>query len=292
MPLPEPTYSNAYRSEQVWAQARHRGREKLEILSPLLKTSRFGRDLVAFETIDSTNRVASSWAADGAPDGAVVLAEYQEQGRGRFRRTWLAAPGKNLMFTLVLRPRFDPHLLHLVMLSCSVAVADSIGECTGFLDPDIKWPNDVLLNERKCCGMLMETSFTGGNPAGTSGAVLGVGLNVNQTDFPPEISPSATSVALESGRHVDRMVLLANILNRLERFIDEIPHDNGASIRGRFVQRMEGLGRTVDVYTGEDGDRLRGVISGISEQGALLLDTESGRHELLAGDVSFREDLS
>ena len=185
----------------------------IETIQSGLKTTTFGRTLRYHESVGSTNTVAAAWAKAGAAEGSVVLAEYQTQGRGRLGRTWQAAAGLNLMFSVVLRPTLPPDHLGLISLAAGVALAEAIREQVPSLNPQIKWPNDVLISNRKCCGLLLEASHTSpSNPT----VILGIGLNVNQIVFPSALAHTATSLCQECGHEVPRAALLATSLNHLE----------------------------------------------------------------------------
>src|SRR5690606_12415094 len=147
------------------------------------RTARFGRTHRALGATGSTNADALAWATEGAPDGALVTAEHQTAGRGRHGRTWTDAPGLSLLASLLLRPTLPPDRLGLLPLAAGLAAADAVESVTGLV-PRLKWPNDVLLGGRKVGGLLLESRL-GDGPATV---VLGLGLNVGQADFPPELA--------------------------------------------------------------------------------------------------------
>ncbi|GIV61528.1 MAG: biotin--[acetyl-CoA-carboxylase] ligase [Rhodothermaceae bacterium] len=255
-----------------------------DAVAPLLRTTRFGRALRGYATVPSTNTLAAGWAAEGAPEGAVVLAEYQTAGRGRLGRTWDARPGQNLMFSTILRPTLPPDRLGLITLAASVAVAEAVEAFTAPLVPAIKWPNDLLLEGRKCCGMLLEASFEA-HPGGRAAVILGIGLNVNQFEFPPALADRATSLLLAGGRPVPRAPLLARLLERLEIRYEALLRDGGASIRAAYLERLDGLQQPVTLYLA-DGSSRTGILEGITETGALRLRTPDGPRVFHAGDVT------
>ena len=255
-----------------------------EALASLLRTRRFGRALRAYASVGSTNTEAAAWAAGGAPEGAVVLAELQTAGRGRMGRTWEARAGQNLTFSVVLRPPLPPERLGLLTLAASVAVAETVSAFTAPLEAGIKWPNDVLLEGRKCCGMLLESSFSGQK---TPAVILGIGLNVNQDAFPPALADRATSMLLATGRQTPRAPLLAALLTRLEQVYDRLVHDGGAALRQAYEARLAGLGRPATLYLAGTQTPVRGVLAGITETGALRVETGDGLRLFHAGEVSF-----
>lgn len=251
-------------------------------LHAALDSACFGRPARGFASCPSTNAEAADWARAGAPEGALVVTDHQTAGRGRLGRGWNDAPGQNLLFSVVLRPALPPHRLGLVTLAGGVAVAESIAEWTAPVEPRIKWPNDVLLDSRKCCGMLLESSLRP-DPF----VVLGIGLNVNQTEFPPPLAGRATSLRLETGRLIPRAALLRQILARLDYWTGRLATDD-ATVREAFVTRMVGRGERAEVRLSDNDAPVVGVIEGIDTAGALRFRTDDGVRTLHAGEVTFR----
>lgn len=249
-----------------------------------LETERFGQSMEGFETVGSTNTVVSEWARDEAPEGSVAVTEYQSSGRGRHGRSWDAKKGQNLMFSVLLRPILEVDQLGLITVAASVAVAEAID---GFVSPHravLKWPNDVFLEGRKTCGMLLESSVSGQQEAEV--VVLGVGLNVNQTDFSEDLSGTATSLRLTTGRPVPRAPLFSHLLRRLERRYDAVQRGNAEAVRTAFQDRLRSLSESRTLRIPETGETISGIVRGITETGALRLDTPEGPKRLHAGDVT------
>lgn len=253
-------------------------------LDAALRTERFGRVVRGFETCGSTNTEAMAWARDGAPEGALVLTEHQAAGRGRFGRTWHDTSGQSLLFSVVLRPALPPDRLGLVTLAGGLAVTEAVADVAAPADPAIKWPNDVLLGGRKCCGMLLESSLGGPSPF----VVLGIGLNVNQQAFPDEIAERATSLRLETGQLILRTSLLARLLGRLEHWTDQLALGGEDAVRQAFIARMAGLGKPATVRLAGRDQRLEGTVEGVDATGALRLRVGETVHILHAGDVTLR----
>ena len=250
-----------------------------------LETDRFGRPLRGVETVGSTNTAAAEWARDGAPDGSVVVTEYQSAGRGRHGRTWTARKGQNLMFSVVLRPTLSADRLGLITVAASVAVAEAVD---AFVSPHraaLKWPNDVLLEGRKTCGMLLESSLSGPE---AEVVVLGVGLNVNQTAFPDALADTATSLRLTAGRAVPRAPLFARLLRRLETRYDAVQAEGGGAVRAAFHDRLAALGERATFRVADDEAPVTGVVRGITDAGALRLDTPDGPRVVHAGNATGR----
>jgi BirA family biotin operon repressor/biotin-[acetyl-CoA-carboxylase] ligase len=237
-----------------------------------------------FESVGSTNTAAAEWARDGAPDGSVVVTEYQSAGRGRHGRSWDAKKGQNLMFSVVLRPALAPDRLGLLTVAASVAVAEAVDD---FVTPHraaLKWPNDVLLEGRKTCGMLLESSISGRQAAEV--VILGVGLNVNQTTFPEALADTATSLRLVAGRAVPRAPLFARLLAGLEARYDAVQGGEAAAVRAAFHDRLAARGEARTLRVSDTGDTVTGVVQGITATGALRLDTPDGPTVVHAGDVT------
>lgn len=251
-----------------------------------LDTDRFGRSMRGFETVTSTNTEATDWAREGAPEGSVVVAEYQSAGRGRHGRTWTAKKGQNLMFSVVLRPDLDAERLGLIPVAASVAVAEAVDAFVAPHRAVLKWPNDVLLEGRKTCGMLLESSLSRQRDATV--VVLGVGMNVNQTDFPEALVDTATSLRLTTGRAVSRPPLFARLLQRLEAQYDAVQGGQANEIRAAFHERLATLDERTALHVAETGETLTGIVRGVTETGALRLDTPDGPHTVHAGDVTTR----
>jgi BirA family biotin operon repressor/biotin-[acetyl-CoA-carboxylase] ligase len=252
-----------------------------------LQTEHFGRRMRGYESVDSTNTHAAHWAAEGAPEGSVVVTEYQTAGRGRHGRTWTADAGKNLMFSVVLRPDLPPDRLGLITLCGGVAVAETV-EGSAPLRATIKWPNDVLLRGRKCCGMLLESSLSGQRDGPPEFVILGIGLNVNQDRFPPEIADQATSIQQAAHRPIERAPLFAELLLHLERRYQSLFEDDGASVRDAYEERLHDKGRPITLrFTGSE-QTIRGTVRGITSDGALRLGTPTGIETVRAGEVTSR----
>lgn len=254
----------------------------IDALSSALETERFGHPARGYYVTDSTNVRAQEWARNGAAEGSLVLAEKQTRGRGRRGRPWQAQQGKNLTFSIILRPKMPAGRLGLITLASALAVAEAVASFVQPLEPVLKWPNDVLLAGQKCCGILLETVFERGT---ASTVVLGIGLNVNQDTFPPELKERATSLLLETGRHVPRVPLLARLLKRLERRYNSLSQDGGKAVRSSFEDRLR-LGQALTLRFAETGTTVTGHLHGIDTDGALLLNTAEGLRSFYAGDVT------
>ena len=192
------------------------------------------RDIRWFARIDSTNRYLLAEAALGCRRGVVAVADEQTAGRGRHGRTWTAAPGAALLVSVLLRPDLPPERLHLVTLAAAVAAADAVRAVGGF-DARVKWPNDLVVDDRKLAGILAEAD-------GAGAVVVGMGLNVRADAFPPELADLATACDLHAARPVDRGDLLVAWLLALDAHLDALD-----GVVAAAAERSATLGRRVRV---------------------------------------------
>lgn len=244
-----------------------------------LETRVLGRSPVCFLELDSTNALATRAALAGAAHGTVVLAEHQKAGRGRLGRSWFSPPGVGLWFSLILRYELTVARTWLLTLGAAVALSDAVEASTG-VRPDVRWPNDLYLNDRKLAGILTEVRGGDDRP---DFAVLGIGINVNQevADFPAGLRDTATSLRCGTGRTHDRTALLAEALRALEQVYASL---DAESIRVRWAGKTRMLGKPVCIDT--DAGPVRGVAEDVGADGALLVRGEDGGvTRVLAGDV-------
>jgi len=235
-----------------------------------LKTRLFTGPVHHFETLDSTNDLAKELAARGAPEGTVVVAETQTRGRGRLDREWNSPPGVGLYVSLVLRPMLPPMELPQITLTTAVAVVRAVRRVAG-LAPGIKWPNDLLINGKKLGGILteMETEIDR-----IRHVVVGLGLNVNNPGFPPELTATATSLALEAGRTFSRVNLLQAWLEEFEALYGRFLNQGFPEILEEWKGAAVTLGKMVTVRQGPR--EISGQALDVAPDGALLLRTADG----------------
>lgn len=252
---------------------------KEQILSGL-GTRWAGREIVYFKEIDSTNRYARTLAREGAAHGTLVLADTQTAGRGRRGRGWISPAGSSISMTLILRPDMPPAQVAKISLLTALATANAIRRVTG-LNARIKWPNDIVAEGRKVCGMLMEMDAT---PERVASVVAGVGINVHQTQFPEEIAHSASSLDLLAGGRVSRSDIVRAFLQEYER----VWALGDEAMMCAYRERSATIGQRVQVI-GLNGT-YTGTAEGVTESGSLLVRAdEDGRvREVLAADVSVR----
>ncbi len=249
-----------------------------------LKTKTFGNKIYAFETIDSTNNCGKVLASVGALEGVVIIAEEQTAGKGRLGRTWQANPGENLTFSLLLRPRVSPDALNLLPLYIAVAVAEAIERVVD-LKVECKWPNDLLVNGKKIGGILIEGSVKENI---VEHVVIGLGLNVNQTQFSPDFKTRATSLRLESRQQVDRTKLFREVISLLETQYKSYAKTAFRSVIPLWEKRSTMLNKPILVS--QSGNVFSGTVKGLSPEGGLVLETDGMTKTLFAGDVTILGD--
>lgn len=255
----------------------------LDEIQRRLTTRRVGRRMELYDEVDSTNTRAVLLARqDPSADGAVIIAEYQTQGRGRLGRQWLAPPGSSLLMSLILRPRLLPSQAQRATMTCALAAVQAVAQVTS-LQASIKWPNDIVLAGRKLGGLLTELGLRGPE---LDYIVVGIGLNVNlDTTALGEVTAPPTSLSSVLGRRVSRLDLLVTFLQALEPLEDQVRQ--GVSPIGLWREHLSTLGKPVQVTF--EGDAIVGIAEDVDEDGALLVRTSGGDlRTILAGDVTLR----
>ena len=254
-------------------------------LSPVAITSnlatRFiGQRVICYPRLTSTMDIAKRQAQQGAREGTVIVAEEQTAGRGRIKRTWLSPRG-SIALSIIFYPQLA-YLSSLIMVA-SLAVVHSIEQVTG-LKSQIKGPNDVLVNDKKVCGILIESDVKGNS---VDYAIIGIGVNVNLrlVEF-PQISPTATSLSHELGRDVSRLDVIRCLLAEAERLYLALP--TGDSVYQEWRDNLVTLGKKVQVRSG--ATTYKGVAESVASDGSLLLRQSDGNLiKIVAGDVTLRE---
>jgi len=242
-----------------------------------------GRDIRVFQETSSTNDVAEKLARDGAPEGVVVFAESQTKGRGRLGRHWLSPAKKGLWFSVLLRPDLRPQAATQLTVAAATSLARAIRSQTG-LQPEIKWPNDILLGGKKAAGILTELSAELDH---IRYVIIGVGVDVNVAalDFPPELRKLATSLRIESGQPVSRADLAVAVLRELDADYARIYGGGFEALADEWEERCSTLGRNVSIHIGNRN--VAGRAESLDADGALLVRTQHGRLErIIGGDVT------
>jgi BirA family biotin operon repressor/biotin-[acetyl-CoA-carboxylase] ligase len=257
-----------------------------DLLARLDHVQTIGRDIRVFQETTSTNDVVEKLARDGVNEGVVVFAEAQSKGRGRLGRKWLSPPGKGLWFSVLLRPALRPQAATQLTVASATALRRAIAAQTG-LNPEIKWPNDILLGQRKVAGILTELKAELDR---VNYLILGIGVDVNlsPSDFPPDLSKTATSLSAELGRPVSRADLAVAVLRELDADYARVKANGFAAIAEEWESHCTTLGRNVSITIGER--QIRGRAESLGDEGALLLRTEHGHLErIVGGDVTLEK---
>lgn len=255
---------------------------KNELVS-IRKTRWVGTEICYFDVTDSTNTQAKSLGEGDAPNGTLVVAGKQESGRGRRGRSFESPAGTGIFMTLLLRPEIEPQNASMLTLVSALAVAKGIEHMVD-LPVQIKWPNDIVINGKKVCGILTEMSA---QMDYVNYIVIGIGINVGNEEFPEEIKDVATSIYLESGKHVNRAMLIEKIWEEFEDYYELYEK----------TQDLSSLVKEYDSYLVNRGQKVRvldskepyeGKAMGITDRGELIVDTWEARRLVSAGEVSVR----
>lgn len=249
-----------------------------------LKTTWAGRNLVFLNTTDSTNEEAKRQAKAGAPHGTLVVAEVQTSGRGRRGRSWESPKGSGIWISLLLRPEFEPTHASVLTLVAAMAVEEAVRRQTG-ISASIKWPNDIVADGRKLCGILTEMN-TDGNVI--QYVIVGIGINANMSEFPEEISKTATSLKLISGKNINRAELAAQVMRSWEHYYEIFLKTLDLSeLKTEYNERLINRKKEVRVLASQGA--YTGISKGINEKGELLVELPDGElRAVLSGEVSVR----
>lgn len=244
--------------------------------------SMFIPEILRFESLPSTNREAAGFAMPGAREGLCVVAREQTAGRGRFRRQWLSPKDAGLYFSIILRPQLEQTSWPLLTLMAAVAVHETLLEACA-LQTDIKWPNDILVNEKKLGGILAETIGTALGAA----VVLGIGINLTDRSFPPELEALATSVEASTRQPPDLEVVLETLVRSLGKHYEALHEPNGPeAIVSEWCARSS-YAQAKRVLVGEAGESFVGTTRGLERDGALRVESDAGEIRIVrAGDVT------
>lgn len=242
-------------------------------LQQFLTTERYGRHVHYYDTVESTQLVAHELVRSGAPDGTVVIAEHQTAGRGRMMREWESSEGKGIWMTVIIRPNVAPHQAPQFTLVTAVSIVQAMKACFNNFTPEIKWPNDILVNGKKTTGILTEMVAEADR---IQALLIGIGINVNQQpeDFPDELQNIATSIAIEEGEQIERVHFVANVLDFLEHYSNHYVKNGFGMIKTLWEQSSGTIGKQVKATT------LREVVEGeaisITESGVLEIRQANG----------------
>jgi BirA family biotin operon repressor/biotin-[acetyl-CoA-carboxylase] ligase len=257
--------------------------ELQEFLPAELVGSLIGHKLYYYLEIDSTNDEAYRLGAAGAPEGAVVLADSQTQGKGRMQRVWHSPAGSNVYTSLILRPHFPPGTAPQISLVAGVAVAELLEHyCPGRVE--LKWPNDVLVEGRKICGILAQMKTAGEE---IDFVVVGIGINVNIriNQFPVEIQDIVTSLIEETGREISRKELIINLYEKFAKWYKTLLENDFDAVKKKWLSLSPMIGKNVQIIS--QNDKIIGKALGLTDDGSLIIITAANEElKISAGDAT------
>lgn len=248
-----------------------------------LQTAWAGKTCLCFTSLDSTNDYGKQLSKTEGVHGTLIVADTQTAGKGRRGRVWQSPKGTTISMSLCLEPELPTEKVAGLTLVMALAVAEGIKEMTG-ADPKIKWPNDIVLNGKKICGILTELCFKEGGYA----VIIGAGINVNTEVFPEELRDLASSLKIETGMEVSREKLIASVMNHFEKFYRQyLQTEDFSLLKDRYETMLANMGREVRVL--DPQNPFTGVAKGINSAGNLLVVCEDGEEKCIySGEVSVR----
>ena len=253
-------------------------------IKSLMHTDWVAKEVLYFDTIDSTNTKAQELAEKGYPSGTLVVADKQESGKGRRGRSWVSPSGTGIFMTLMIKPDINPNNASMLTLVAALAVAKAITSVTGE-EAMIKWPNDIVVNGKKVCGILteMNAQFDYINHI-----VVGIGINVHNESFPEEISQMASSLMIEAGgKMFHRAQIIAETMSYFEQYYDTFLKTQDLSALVREYDKLL-VNRNKSVRVLDPKEPFDGKAMGITPKGELIVDTWESRKLVSSGEVSVR----
>ncbi|RXJ03977.1 biotin--[acetyl-CoA-carboxylase] ligase [Anaerobacillus alkaliphilus] len=247
-----------------------------------LKTNYIGKHVVYEKSVSSTQEIAHRLAREKVAEGTIVVADEQVGGKGRLGRAWFSPIGTGIWMSMILKPKIPPQRAPQLTLLAAVAVIRGIHAATG-LHCDIKWPNDILLKGKKLVGILTEMQA---DPDQIHSVIIGIGINVNQKNFPDEIKEIATSLSLEKGEDVNRALVMQSIMAEFEQLYELFLKDGFLPIKQMWEAHATTIGRRITARTVSGA--IEGFAKGITEDGVLLLEDDFGTiHKIYSADIDF-----
>lgn len=249
-----------------------------------LNTRFWGQNAVFFDEADSTNNIIKKMAEDGAKHGTLAIAEVQTAGRGRRGRSWSSPKGSGIWMSFLLRPDMAPQNVSMLTLVAALAARTAVLEETG-IKTQIKWPNDIVANGKKVCGILTELSAT---PDKVHHVVVGVGINANTKEFPEDIKDTATSLLLEGGMEVNRASLIVAFGKAFEMYYEQFMQTQDLTLLvEEYNQNLVNRNNKVKII--DTSMEYTGISKGINELGELLVTDDDGKMRVVrSGEVSVR----
>jgi len=264
------------------------------LIKKSLKTSFFGQYLYVLPETESTNSYALELVHEGAPEGTVILTDFQKNGKGRLGRTWQSSRGVNILMTIILRPRINVESVQCITLATADIIIRSMEiflnrEKVTDIEFNVKWPNDILVKDKKIAGILSESGI---REKSVEYLVVGIGINVNQdvAQLSSEIRAKTTSLFAETGRTYQREKLIAQILFDYETSYIQLQRTDYAQIIDRWKMRCNQIGNRIIVETVVSSERGRFI--DVDPKGTLLYETEEGQiKKLVAGSIKSENTL-
>ncbi|QDP40438.1 biotin--[acetyl-CoA-carboxylase] ligase [Radiobacillus deserti] len=245
-----------------------------------LHTNWLGKHVIHKTSIPSTQTLAQKLAFEGADHGTVVIADEQTAGKGRLNRAWFS-PNQGIWMSIILRPSFLPLQASQLTLLTATILAKSVEEVTG-LTPSIKWPNDLLIQDRKVAGILTEMQSEHDH---IQYLIIGIGMNVNQNekDFPEELHSKATSIQIESGKEWDMRIIIQAVLQHFEKQYDHYLQKGFSTVKEIWEEYGYKIGEVVTLRTTQEEKQV--TLIGLQEDGSLLIEDSGTRHPLYSGEI-------
>ena len=240
-----------------------------------------GKNVICYDVVDSTNTVCKNMAYGGLEEGSVIAAESQSDGVGRLGRNWVSKEG-GLYMSILLKPDIEPVKLPAVTLTAGLAVCKALNEF-GF-EADIKWPNDILINKKKVCGILTEMS---GQLQKVDFIVVGIGININIKEFPSDVINKATSLFIESGKKFKRSEVAKTVLINFDKVYKKFISGGFEDIKDDYEKNCINIGKRVKVI-GRNGDFEATAVEVTSEGELIVLRDDGQRQKIFSGEVSVR----
>ena len=258
-----------------------------EVLEKRLSGKFIGRPLYYYPEIGSTNDEAFRLGLSGALEGTVVIADSQTKGKGRLQRVWHSPPGSNIYTSIILRPNCKPDQAPQISIAAGVAVAEIINEyCPRHVQ--LKWPNDVLLNKKKVCGILAQMKTSSNR---IDFVVLGIGINVNigYNQLPPDIRTIATSLAIETGREISRLELIIGLYENMAKWYKQLTERGFGTIKEKWINLAPMIGKKVQVMF--HNEVIMGKALGLDDDGSLIILTVNNvTVKVSAGDATILKE--
>ena len=249
-----------------------------------LETSIIGKRIQFFSKVPSTNDVLKKLAKQGESEGTIIIAEEQTNARGRKNRYW-NSPKEGLWFSILLRPHIPPQKAMLVTMIASIALTQAIHRTIG-LKPMIKWPNDLLIQDKKVCGILTELSAEMDQ---IEYMIIGIGLNVNNT-IPESLQSISVSLKQSTHRHISRVMLMQAICIVFDEWYEQLKKGHEERIRSTWLSLSQIEGKTVEIK--KERNTIKGIVKGIDPQGGLIVESDQSIQHILTGDIHYIKDTS